>query len=67
MAYGFAFVVIAFGGSLFYKGYKGYSWPQFYAAVLGGGGATTGGAKTQGKTTSSTSGGVKTIVHAVGP
>lgn len=34
MAYGFAFVVIAFGGSLLCKGYKGWSWPQFYSAVL---------------------------------
>ncbi len=61
MAYGFAFVVIAFGGSLFYKGYKGYSWPQFYAAVLGGGTATTSAAKPAAKSTT------KTIVHAVGP
>jgi hypothetical protein len=37
MQLGFAFVVIALGASLLYKGYKGYSWPQFYTAVLGGG------------------------------
>ena len=34
MAYAFAFVVIAFGASLLYQGIKGWSWPQFYAAVL---------------------------------
>ena len=34
MGYGFAFVVIALGASLLYKGYRGWSWAQFYAAVL---------------------------------
>ena len=36
MNYGLAFVLIAFGGSLFYKGYKGWTWSQFYATVLQG-------------------------------
>jgi hypothetical protein len=36
MNYGFAFVLIAFGGSLLYKGYKGWTWQQFYATVLQG-------------------------------
>ncbi len=36
MNYGFAFVVIAFGAALFYKGYRGWSWPQFYSSVLQG-------------------------------
>ena len=35
MGYGFAFVVFAFGASLFYKGYRGWSWPEFYSNVLG--------------------------------
>ena len=39
MAYGFAFVVIALGASLLYKGFRGWSWAQFYAAVLQGKGA----------------------------
>jgi len=34
VAYGFAFVVIAFGASLLYKGIKGWDWPTFYANVL---------------------------------
>ena len=58
MAYGFAFVVIAFGGSLLYKGYKGYSWPEFYAAVFSG---------AKPAKTASAAAGVKTIVHATGP
>lgn len=37
MALAFGLVVIALGASLLYKGYKGYSWPQFYTAVLKGG------------------------------
>lgn len=36
MAYGFAFVVIAFGASLLYKGIRGWSWPEFYSNVLQG-------------------------------
>ena len=39
MAYGFAFAVIALGGSLLYKGYRGWSWAQFYSSVLGSAGA----------------------------
>lgn len=35
MALGFGLVVAALGASFLYKGYKGYSWPEFYAAVLG--------------------------------
>jgi len=34
VALGFALVVIAFGAALLYKGYKNYSWPQFYNVVL---------------------------------
>lgn len=37
MQLGFAFVVIALGASLLYKGYKGYDWPKFYDVVLKGG------------------------------
>lgn len=40
MGYGFAFVVIALGASLLYKGYRSWSWAQFYAAVLQRGGGT---------------------------
>ncbi len=36
MNLGFSFVLIALGASLIYKGYKGYSWAQFYSVVLGG-------------------------------
>ena len=35
MALAFGLVLFAFGAALFYKGYKGYSWPQFYSTVLG--------------------------------
>jgi len=34
MPLGFALILIAFGAALFYKGYKDYSWPQFYNVVL---------------------------------
>ena len=37
MALGFALVIVALGASLLYKGYKGYSWAQFYSVVLQGG------------------------------
>lgn len=39
MAFATGFVLIAFGASLFYKGYRGWSWPQFYAGVFGGAGS----------------------------
>jgi hypothetical protein len=39
VAYGLGFVVVAFGASLLYKGYRGWTWSQFYAAVLQGKGA----------------------------
>lgn len=34
MGLGFSLVLAALGASLLYKGYKGYSWSQFYAAVF---------------------------------
>lgn len=34
VALGFALTLAALGASLLYKGYKGYSWPQFYTAVF---------------------------------
>ena len=37
MGVAFALVLAALGLSLIYKGYKGYSWPQFYKVVLQGG------------------------------
>lgn len=37
MGFGLAFVLIALGASLFYKGYKGWSWQQFYSSILGKG------------------------------
>jgi hypothetical protein len=57
MNYGFAFVLIAFGGSLLYKGYKGWTWQQFYATVLQGNPAPTASSSTS--STASGSGSVK--------
>ncbi len=34
MALGFGLVVAALGASFLYKGYKGYSWPEFYQHVF---------------------------------
>ncbi len=31
---GFALTLAALGASLLYKGYKGYTWTQFYQAVF---------------------------------
>ena len=36
MNLGLAAVLAAIGFSLMYKGYKGYSWPQFYSVVFQG-------------------------------
>lgn len=36
MGVGFGFVVIAIGASLLYKGYRGWSWAQFYGVILQG-------------------------------
>lgn len=36
MGYAFAFAVIALGASLLYKGYRGWSWKQFYSSVFPG-------------------------------
>ena len=48
---GFAFVVIALGASLLYKGYKGWSWAQFYSGVLGQGTTSTATAAPKSNTT----------------
>lgn len=37
MGLGFGFVLIGLGAALLYKGYKGWSWAQFYSSVLGKG------------------------------
>ena len=37
MALAFGLVLVALGASLLYKGYKNYSWSQFYSVVLQGG------------------------------
>lgn len=37
MGLAFALLLVALGASLLYKGFKGYSWPQFYSVVLKGG------------------------------
>jgi len=39
MAVGFALVILALSASLFYKGYRGWSWPEFYSKILSGKGA----------------------------
>jgi hypothetical protein len=36
VAFGFGFVVVALGAALFYKGYKGWSWNQFYQHIFKG-------------------------------
>jgi len=35
MAFAFGFVLAALGAALIYKGYRGWSWPQFYSNILG--------------------------------
>ena len=54
MAYGFAFAVIALGGSLLYKGYRGWSWAQFYSSVLGSAGGTASSAASTASTAART-------------
>lgn len=34
MAFAFGFVLVALGAALLYKGYKGWSWAQFYSSIF---------------------------------
>jgi hypothetical protein len=35
VGFAFGFVIVALGAALLYKGYKGWTWQQFYSSVLG--------------------------------